>query len=67
MEYVSGFFYFLCFTMFSENSYSLKMVPDSIPPNATLEVLKEHFNKKGIYVRLYPELNLVLLNLKETA
>lgn len=64
MEYVSGFFYFLCFTMFSENSYSLKMVPDSIPPNATLEVLKEHFNKKGIYIRLYPELNLVLLKYK---
>ena len=40
------------------------MVPETIPPNATLDVLKEHFNKKGIYVRLYTDMNLVLLKYK---
>lgn len=50
--------------MISELSYLLKMVPDTFNPNATLEDLKEHFNKKGIYVRLYENLNLVLLKYK---
>ena len=41
--------------------YTLKFVPDSISPNATLNVLKEHFNKKGIYVKIDKNLNLILL------
>ena len=40
------------------------MVPDSMEPNASLDVLKEHFNKKGIYVRIYEELNLIILKYK---
>ena len=50
--------------MIFENTYTLRMVPETIPPNATLDVLKEHFNKKGIYVRLYTDMNLVLLKYK---
>ena len=40
------------------------MVPATIEANASLDVLKEHFNNKGIYVRVYKELNLVLLKYK---
>ena len=50
--------------MILENTYSLNMVPATIEANASLDVLKEHFNNKGIYVRVYKELNLVLLKYK---